>query len=193
LWSLLNGVPHVGYVVAVSHCILNQTTRWFWKGSGGWVEGFIVKFLERLKPLGIGLYQLPCPEFGFLGNPRKPMTKEEYMSLPGFTDHCRKLAEKAVEDLTAFTRFSVDPKLRVLAVIGVEGSPTCGVYTTSKRTAVGSIRIPGKGIFIEMLEKMLKAKGLDVAFYGLDLKQQDETVARIVKALENQVKDPGLL
>ena len=189
----MNHAPHVGYVVAVSHCILNQTTRWFWEGSGGWVEGFIAKFLERIKLLGIGLYQLPCPEFSFLGNPRKPMTKEEYRDLPGFAEHCRKLAEKVVEDLTAFTRLSVDPKLRVLAIIGVEGSPTCGVYTTSKRTDAGSVRTPGKGIFVEMLEEMLEAEGLGIAFYGLDLKRQDETVARIVEALENQVKDSAPL
>lgn len=181
------------YVVAVSHCILNQTTRWFWDGRSGWVEGFIVKFLEGIKPLDVGLYQLPCPEFSFLGNPRRPMTKEEYDSLPGFKDYCGKLAEKTVEELMAFVRLSATPRVRVLAVIGVEGSPTCGVHTTSKRVAGESIRVEGKGIFIEMLERMLEAKGLDVAFYGLDLKRQDETVARIVKALKNQVRGLGSL
>lgn len=189
----MSSVVHVGYIVAVSHCILNQTTRWFWEGRGGWVEGFVVKFLQRIKPLGVGLYQLPCPEFGFLGNPRRPMTKEEYERLPRFKDHCRKLAKKAVEDLTAFIRLSAAPRLKVLALVGVEGSPTCGVYITSKRIAGESVRAKGKGIFIDMLERMLKARGLNVYFYGLDLKHLDETVDKIVKALENRVKDMGLL
>lgn len=180
----MNHVTRTGYIVAVAHCILNQTTRWFWEGEGGWVEGFVAKFLEEVKSLGVGLYQLPCPEFSFLGNPRRPMTKEEYEHLPKFKEYCRSLAEKAAADLTAFIRLSRTPKLRVLAIIGIEGSPTCGVRTTSRRICGESVRVLGKGIFIDILEQVLESEGLSIALYGLDLKRVDETVTEVVRILK---------
>ncbi|MBS7611935.1 DUF523 domain-containing protein [Candidatus Bathyarchaeota archaeon] len=177
------------YVVAVAHCILNQATRWFWEGdSGAWTEGFVSDFLERLKLMGVGLYQLPCPEFGLLGNPRRPMTRDDYELLPGFIEHCRTLAENVLRDLKAFKELSTEPKIEVLAIIGIEGSPSCGVEFTSRRIAETNVRAVGMGIFMELLEGLIVSEGLNIAFYGLDGRGLTESILNISHSLEKSVK-----
>jgi predicted secreted protein len=185
----LKDYAHSKYIVAVAHCILNQTTRWFWNdGSGAWTEGFISDFLERLKPIGIGLYQLPCPEFSLLGNPRKPMTRDEYEIFPGFVNHCRILAESVLRELKAFRELSIKPRLEILAIIGIEGSPSCGVEFTSHKISDTSVRVTGRGIFMELLEKLALSEKLDIAFYGLDGRRLTESISDISHALMTRIK-----
>ncbi len=180
---------HLNYVVAVAHCILNQATRWFWNGdSGAWSKGFVSDFLEKIKSMEVGLYQLPCPEFSLLGNPRRPMTRDDYELLPGFTGHCKILAENILRDLKAFKELSTEPRIEVLAIIGIEGSPSCGVEFTSRRIAETSVRAPGKGIFMELLEKLIVSEGLNVAFYGLDGKKLTESISNILHNLTKRMK-----
>jgi len=185
--NLKNCMPSK-YMVAVAHCILNQTTRWFWNScSGAWTEGFILDFLEKLKPIGIGLYQLPCPEFNLLGNPRKPMTRDEYETFPGFVNHCRILAEAVIRELKAFKELSIEPRLEILAIIGIEGSPSCGVEFTSHRISDASVRVAGRGIFMELLEKLALSEKLDIAFYGLDGRRLTESISDILHALTTRI------
>lgn len=180
---------HSNYVVVVAHCILNQATRWFWNSdSGAWTEGFVSDFLEGLKLMGIGLYQLPCPEFGLLGNPRRPMTRDDYEVLPGFIVHCKALAVNALRDLKAFRELSTKPKIEILAIIGIEGSPSCGVEFTSRRIAETSVRVAGKGIFMELLEELIVSEGLNIAFYGLDGRRLMESISNISHCLAKSMK-----
>ncbi|MEM2849196.1 MAG: 2-thiouracil desulfurase family protein [Candidatus Bathyarchaeia archaeon] len=180
---------HSNYVVAVAHCILNQATRWFWDGdSGAWTEGFVSDFLEGLKLMRVGLYQLPCPEFGLLGNPRRPMTRDDYEVLPGFVVHCKALAESVLRDLKAFKELSIKPKIKILAIIGIEGSPSCGVEFTSRRIAENSVRVAGRGIFMELLEELIESEGLHIAFYGLDGRRLTESISNISHNLMRSMK-----
>lgn len=181
------------YIVAVAHCILNQTTRWFWDGnSGAWTDGFVLEFLERLKLIGVGLYQLPCPEFSLLGNPRRPMTRDEYETLPGFVDHCRTLAKNVIRELKTFKELSTKPRIEILAVIGIEGSPSCGVEFTSRKIADINVRTIGRGIFMEVLEDLMAAEGLTIPFYGLDGRRLSESAVEISNMLMENLKKVNL-
>ncbi len=185
----LSGYLYSKYIVAVAHCILNQATRWFWDGgSGAWTEGFVSDFLEKLKPMGVGLYQLPCPEFNLLGNPRRPMTRDDYEALPGFVNHCRILAESVIRELKTFKELSIKPRLEILAIVGIEGSPSCGVEFTSHRISDASVRVAGRGIFMELLEKLALSEGLNTAFYGLDGRRLTESISDISHALITRIK-----
>lgn len=112
---------------------------------------------------------MPCPEFSFCGNPRPPRSKEEYENLPGFQSHCQRLAEMAAKDIKTLVSLSRKPKIKVLAIVGVERSPTCGVSQTPKRTDTKTEYRAEKGLFMEALEAELRAQGLEVPVLGLDL------------------------
>jgi len=65
----------------------------------------------------------PCPEFILLGFPRPPMSREAYEKL-GMREYAKKVAEfieRVIEE---------ENPSRVI-LIGVKGSPTCGVFHTT--------------------------------------------------------------
>lgn len=161
-------------VVVLSHCILNRGTRWWQEGKSlkrnrGPVSP-VVGFLAERK---IGAVQLPCPEFTVFGNPRPPATKDEYESLPSFRRHCENLARESAKNLKTLVTKGAVPKIRVLAVVGIERSPSCGVEYVP-RTVDGEIRYVGeKGFFLGVLERELERLEMIVPFVGLDLHKPD--------------------
>ncbi len=172
-------------ILAVSHCILNRSTRWWQNGKS--INGNIgmnIQILELLSRFKVGLVQMPCPEFTFCGNPRPPRTRDEYSMLPGFVEHCRRLAEETAENLKVLVEKAKKPPVKILAVIGVERSPTCGV----KRTPVGRVGdrqyTDGMGLFTDLLSKSLRNVGLDIPFIGADLDRPEELATSISRLID---------
>ncbi|AEC52159.1 hypothetical protein PNA2_1244 [Pyrococcus sp. NA2] len=65
----------------------------------------------------------PCPEFELLKWPRPPMSKEVFERLG---------MKKIASDIADYIgRVIVEEKPEVIIFVGVKGSPTCGVYTTT--------------------------------------------------------------
>ena len=171
-------------VLALSHCILNRSTRWWQKGKP--IEknrGVTIQVLDMAARLGIGIIQLPCPEFTFCGNPRPPRTKDEYLELPGFREHCKKLAEEAAEELMHLVKNSREPRIKILAVVGVERSPTCGVKYTPIRKGSLKRYVGEEGVFISMLNESLEKRGMHIPFIGVDLDKPEEIVEAIDRLL----------
>ncbi len=156
-------------VLVLAHCILNQAARWWQSGNPRRIYGPVREVLDVLSSLKIGVLQLPCPEFSFCGNPRPPRTKDEYENLEGFRLHCVNLARRSALELKNFLNLGRDPKIRLLAIVGVEYSPTCGVNWTTRRIDGKSEYVNEKGLFIEALEKELEDLGLNIPFLGIDL------------------------
>jgi len=167
-------------VVALAHCILNQSTRW-WKDGKELRRGLIREVIDALASMRIGAVQMPCPEFSFCGNPRPSRTKEEYRSLPGFMMHCRRLAKAMAENLKGLTTLSKRPKIKIVAVVGIERSPTCGVELTPyKRVGREEFEYRRmKGLFMEALEEELESLGISVPMLGLDLRKPEALVNNI--------------
>ncbi|MCW4020301.1 MAG: hypothetical protein NWF14_03615 [Candidatus Bathyarchaeota archaeon] len=167
-------------VLVLAHCVLNRGTRWWQKGRAVCKSrGPVRQVLEFLKARKIGAVQLPCPEFTFCGNPRPPRTKDEYGSLPGFRSHCERLAEDSAHHLQSLIVLARNPKIRVLAVVGVERSPTCGVRCTP-RTVDGEIEyVEERGLFLEMLENELSSLGLEMPVMGLDMSKPADFCRRL--------------
>ena len=161
-------------VLVLSHCILNRATRWWQSGKPiGRNEGPVGRVLELLSARKIGAVQLPCPEFTFFGNPRPPATKGEYESLLSFRRHCENLARESAKNLKTLVTKGAVPRIRVLAVVGIERSPSCGVEYVP-RTVDGEIRYVGeKGFFLGVLERELERLEMIVPFVGLDLHRPD--------------------
>lgn len=167
-------------ILVLSHCILNRATRWWQKGKPlGDNRGLNLQILSLLSELKIGVIQLPCPEFTFCGNPRPPRTRDEYLSLPRFQQHCKRLADETSKYLKSIIENAREPSVKILAIVGVERSPTCGVKCTSTGRGVNKRYVEEKGIFIELLGESLRKRGLEIPFIGVDLDKPEELVGLI--------------
>lgn len=143
-------------VVLITHCLLNQNS--IVPGLAR-RKAMVKELLELLDKYGLGVIQLPCPEILHCGLRRWWMTKEQYDN-PGFRNLCLKLSEQIIQYLIEYRRNGVE----IIGLIGVAGSPSCGVNTTCADWLGGrpSVeypprRVKGQGIFMEILLNSLKS------------------------------------
>lgn len=150
-----------GKVVLVAHCILNQNSRALGLAKKSGVVNEVVEFLVRS---GVGIIQMPCPEFTYAGVSRQPKTREQYDNAT-FRVHCRKIADEIANQISEYAKGGV--KLRL--VVGVDGSPSCGVK--------GEV----SGIFIEELRSALDKRGISAPFCGIRLESLGDDIAEMEK------------
>ncbi len=133
-------------VILVSHCILNQNTVVYPLARA---EGAYRDIVTELMNKGIGIHQLPCPEYMYLGLKREPMTKQQYE-----TEDFRRLNKGIASDAVGIIKEYINSGYNVLGVIGINESPTCSINGE-------------KGIFMEELlcslsEEDIKLRLIDV-------------------------------
>lgn len=106
-------------VVFVSHCILNQNSVVppLARSKGPYRD-----VVKEIIDCGIGIHQLPCPEYRHLGLSRKPMNKSEYD-----TEEYRKLCRQISKDTVDIMMEYLDNGYEILGLIGVNSSPTCSI------------------------------------------------------------------
>jgi len=174
-------------VVFVVHCILNQTTRARWgEGGASREDGMVSEVVGLLMRHGVGAIQMECPEFSLYGNPRPLRSREEYAT-PEFKRKCREIAIQACEKMEALMEGRGDPEIEVRAILGFEGSPSCGVDRTT-RTINGKLRrAPGRGHLIEALQRELRRRGMEVPFLGVSLRAEEgrEALRRLEAIIED--------
>ena len=155
-------------IVIVAHCILNQNSRVQGKA---FYAGMIGKIVDTLRKHEIGIIQMPCPELTYAGLARPRQTKKQY-NTPAFRKHCRHIASSTVDQVEDYLRNG----FRVIAIIGVEGSPTCGVNEVSSQEA-------GMGVFIEALQSEQKRREVEVPMKGVRDRQPDQVALWLKKTL----------
>jgi hypothetical protein len=187
-------------VVFLSHCLLNQNVRY---PGGASRPGGLQDEVDGYLRDGVGVVQLPCPEQHAWGGVRKALILPAYGSggtvraplirslLPAFLVltrwRYRRLARAAARDIASSQRAGC----ALLAVVGVDGSPSCGVARTlDMYGAVGALTrcplagldrdrlnreviaanvVPGQGMFVAALQRQVQRRGLRVPFVGHDL------------------------
>jgi predicted secreted protein len=112
------------------------------------------------------MVELPCPEVLFEGLQRKTQTKEEY-DKPRFRCLCKRIAQTT----TTLIREYQCNGIKVLAVLGIKGSPSCGVEDPS-------------GILIDELKKELTKKKIGVPFHELNLKAMAADIGWLKRIIE---------
>lgn len=128
-----------GKVVFVSHCLLNENTRY---AGGAFRPGVVGEVLARFVSNGWGIYQMPCPEQRAWGGVLKRHLLRAYGSkrsvlyrlrrplLWTFIAYSRgvyaRLARRVVHDIADYQRSG----FQVVGVVGVGSSPSCGITTT---------------------------------------------------------------
>lgn len=150
------------------HCILNANA--IVQGEAEY-EGAMREFVEPLIAEGTGIIQLPCPESTFLGLRRCPMTSEQY-DTPAFRRHCAKLVEPFLDQVED----AVENGVLLLGVVGVKGSPSCGVTSTctgyggvkAGKVTVVARRSDRSGVFVEVLRRALESRGVEISMTDVD-------------------------
>jgi predicted secreted protein len=134
-------------VTVAAHCLLNPLTR---------VRGLAPLPFQPEGPT----VQLPCPEALYLGLERWAVTRNQ-LDVPQFRRFCRALIERYVDLLQMLAREGAR-----LCIVGVAGSPSCGVTTTSSGYTGGRVReceharVSGRGVFMEELLAELERRSV---------------------------------
>jgi predicted secreted protein len=126
-------------VMLVSHCLLNQNTRY---AGGATRPGAIAEAVDELVDAGYGIHQLPCPERLAWGGVLKRHSLRLHDSKDGPLFPIRgvllrvfvwwtrivygRLTRRVVRDVIDYQRSGID----VAGLVGIGASPSCGVMTT---------------------------------------------------------------
>ena len=155
-------------IVIVAHCVLNQNSRV--RGIAHYA-GMIYEIIDVIRKHEAGIIQMPCPELTYAGLPRPSQTKEQY-DTQAFRRHCRQIASSTADQVTEYVRNG----FKVLAILGVEGSPTCAVEKTSIQEA-------NLGILMEELQSELKKRKVEVPMKGV----RHEYASQVTQWLEKNL------
>lgn len=183
-------------VVFLSHCLLNENTRYL---GGACRRCCVREVIEQCMDLGIGMVQMPCPEQEVWGGVLKKRLLALYGAkrsrlvgalLPIGLRYVRWAYRRLARKVAAQIEDYVTSGYSVLGVIGVDGSPTCGVHKTidirsfvddmsrvdpalftvqAQNDLVVRHATDGQGLFVAQLERELDARGLRVPVLAHDL------------------------
>jgi len=160
-------------IVFVPHCILNQNVRANGKEKSNGTIKEIVNFFSEAE---VGIVQLPCPEVEFDGGlNRQFKTKENYNE--NYRKHCKEISLEILKTIKKY----LDKEYKVLGILGIEFSPTCGVYRIEDKKKI----VPGKGIFIEELEKEMQRKNFQVPIIAINLSNVFSSLEKLSLLLKN--------
>ncbi len=169
-------------VVFVAHCLLNQNAKA--PGLAG-QSGVFEPLIGRLARSGVGIVQLPCPELEHVGLGRAPGTdtRQQY-DTPEYRKACTRMAREVAGRLVEYLAAGY----QVVAVLGVEGSPSCSVDRAPVLGPDGQrVLRPGAGLFVERILSELKALDLVVPLVGVpetpEAGDLDRALARIDRLL----------
>lgn len=160
-------------IILVSHCLINQNVRPL---GGEKYSGIVKELLELLSESGVGIIQIPCPQMEFSdGLNRKSKSKDSYDN-NGFRAKCQKLSCSVIETIESY----LSKNYEILGILGVEQSSTCGVYQIQN----GKRNVPGKGIFIEELEREMEKKNFQVPIIGVNLNNIFSSMEKVQSLLK---------
>jgi predicted secreted protein len=157
-----------GKIVVVSHCILNVHSL---EDDLAIYPGLEKEVVELLITNSVGIYQIPCPEIELSSIFRKALPKESY-DHPKIRKAYRKMAEEITRTLSSYAKKGY----QITAVLGAEGSPTCGIGFIGrwKKNARGKREFPrdikfisGMGVFMEEFKACLESIGIHPVWVGI--------------------------
>lgn len=167
-------------ILVVSHCILNNAAK-VAQDESGLAEEYAQRdaLMRAVMDRGVQLLQLPCPEFIMYGSKRWGHVKDQFDN-PYFRAQCRAMLEPVMMQLE---EYAGDPeRFRILGIVSVEGSPSCGHALTCRGSWGGefegticenggpasSVRMANEpGVFMEVVESMLCERGLDIRIFSI--------------------------
>jgi uncharacterized protein YbbK (DUF523 family) len=199
-------------VVFLSHCLLNENTRYL---GGACERGAAPTVVRECLDRGYGIVQMPCPEqqawggvykrhlLRYFGSEGTLLYRMRNLVLPILLWYTRvvyrRLARQVVRQIADYTSSGFE----VVGIVGVNGSPSCGTAQTmnfrqslqlvatltpvASRNDMNAIvlrsLIPGRGLFVEALQRELQRRRLSVPLFAFDLPSElrGQTISPIFK------------
>ena len=170
-------------IILVCHCFLNCNSK---------VENFNEynkNFEEKKKNLimnliknDIGIIQLPCPEMKIYGCRRWGHVKEQF-DTPHFRDMSREMLKPVLNEIRDYSKNGFN----IIGILGVNGSPSCGVNLTCSGKWYGEFShnhnlndmlaslemVEESGVFIEEIKGLLEENNLNIPIVGVDISNID--------------------
>ncbi len=155
-------------VLLVAHCVLNQNAK---IDRCAHYPGMMNEVVKTLLEAGVGVLQMPCPELLYLGLARQVdraaittietedtrvawrMAAEQGQAL------CNKIAGNLVYQIEEYLKNGFE----VVGVIGINGSPTCGVETTW----ANGREEQGLGVFMQLLQAACRRHAIVLPLRGI--------------------------
>lgn len=180
----------VNRIIIVAHCLLNYHSKILNSGVKNEVSKIIIPpLLER----GYGILQLPCPEFTHGGLKRWGQSRSQYNN-PFFISHCNKLVEEVIKQLEEYLRcdYVVGP------VLGINGSPSCGIDFSFDGSWGGEIGNTGQiekrvdplicvrqpGVFMEVLKHEAAKRKINLMWIGVDENNPKKSLETILNGID---------
>ncbi|WRS28851.1 hypothetical protein U6B65_06920 [Oscillospiraceae bacterium MB08-C2-2] len=178
-------------IIFVSHCILNTASKveLYNQEEIESEEALRLLFVKKALDKGIQFVQLPCPEFLMYGAIRWGHVSDQFDN-PFFR---QRVCESLQSFLYQLQEYLAHPdKFCVLGIVGIDGSPSCGVkYTCTGKgwggdfsgrcdldQVLSSVRLVNHpGVFIEELQKMLGQNNIDIPIVGLFANEPDRILS----------------
>jgi predicted secreted protein len=203
-WSGLHD-ERSGRVVFVAHCLLNQNVRYL---GGATRPGGIDEVIDSLQRQGVGICQMACPEQRVWGGVLKRHLLVAYNSDRTRLRRVRRVAARAFvwytkcryawlarqigHDIADYQRSG----FAVVGLIGVDGSPSCGVTQTLaidpalaavaacdpasvdrvhfNERVIRANLVRGEGLFTASIRREMRRRGLRVGMVAHDLTAEVE-------------------
>ncbi len=162
-------------ILVVSHCILNTASKVTSEDENSMRKETEARklLLNIITKQNIQLLQLPCPEFIMYGPKRWGHVKDQF-NHSFFRTQCREMLLPYILQLKEYA--SLPDKYQIIAVVAVDGSPSCGYSSTcigdwggelcgaaslsEKLSDVKEINEPG--VFMEELLLLLQKEQLNI-------------------------------
>lgn len=156
-------------IAVFCHCMLNVHSLEENLAEYPGLEEDIIKIaLDQ----GVGFVQLRCPDTRLHGIERLPMPKDSY-DKPKIRENYRQQAESEIAQLKEFVKNGAE----IVAIIGAEASPSCGIHYVAKwkqgidkkdRKWPDTVDfVEGRGVFMEELEKQMTEAGIKPKWIGV--------------------------
>ena len=189
-------------VIFLSHCLLNENTRYL---GGACRAACVHEVVEDCVERELGIVQMPCPEQLAWGGVLKWTMLRVYGMRGTTLDHFhpllyplfllytklvyRRLAWRVAKQIHDYWRSG----FTVVGVVGVDGSPSCGVtLTLDMRRALDALAaidvhtitvdrmsaivrasvVGGRGIYTAALQRALARRGLSVSYSAHNLLEE---------------------
>ncbi|MBU5438008.1 hypothetical protein KQI42_08315 [Tissierella sp. MSJ-40] len=179
-------------ILMVCHCILNSNSKV--EGLSQY-KGMFKEVIDIINEEDIGIIQLPCPETIVYGIRRWGHVKEQFDTL-FYRESCREMIKPIVNQVKSY----IDAGYEILGVLGIDGSPSCGVNLTCSGDWRGELStnnnleemikdikyIEGSGVFIEELQKYFMEYGIKIPFIAIDERNVYDSLSNIRKFIANK-------
>ena len=168
-------------VIIAAHCILNQNAR---IEGCGYFPGAILPVARVLMESGVGILQMPCPELLFhgldrCGNQGREIGIRETLLGPKGQQACKGMLKDLIYQINEYQKNG----FIILGIVGIDGSPACGVNITWDHQTKGEIT--GTGGYIKAVKDVLADNNLgDIEIVGVKDHEWDAGIEKIKKMIQ---------